>query len=46
LQIQNADGIRPIVRPRGGIAHVILGVENNGKPSLTSSLRIRPRSTP
>jgi hypothetical protein len=51
VQIQNADAIRATVMPRvGGIAHVILQVEDAGSPTLTSYrriiFRIKPASKP
>ena len=51
VQIQNAGAVQATVTPRvGGIAHVILEVEDNGTPALTSYrrivLRIRPASKP
>ena len=49
--MENANGSRATVVPKvAGIAHVILAVEDNGTPSLTSYrrviLRIKPESAP
>ncbi len=51
VQVQNGGAVQATVTPRvGGIAHVILEVEDNGTPALTTYrrivLRIKPASKP